>query len=49
MAAGKRLDGEKFDDYRKRLKIEKIIMKNRIKGTLFWDSKKYGTYIKENI
>lgn len=46
MAAGKRLDNEKFDDYRNRLKSEAMIQKIRNKGIIFWNSTKKGTYIK---
>lgn len=46
MASGKRLDGETFDDYRKRLVEEKAATKAKLKGTVAWIGAFQGTYKK---
>lgn len=46
MAAAKRNEGEKFSDYKERLKSLALAEKQIMKGKLFWDSSRRGTYIK---
>ncbi len=40
----KRLNGESFEDYKLRLKEEKLFFKNRSRGVVAWNNK---TYVKE--
>ena len=40
----KRLNGENFEDYKLRLKEEKLFFKNRSRGVVAWNNK---TYVKE--
>ena len=43
----KRLENEEYATYCRRRKAEKEIIDNYIKyGEMFWDSNKYGQYIK---
>ena len=41
---GRRLNGESFPAYRKRLKKEQNLTERKLKGRLIWDSDFYGTY-----
>lgn len=43
-----RLDGESFEDYKLRRKINNISIKYWLRGRMFWDSSKKGTYWKEH-
>lgn len=43
---GQRLEGESFADYKERQKTIKTKQEQNAKGTLFWDSRNRGTYIK---
>jgi len=40
----KRRDGESYEDYRTRRKGEQKALKVYLKGRLYWDSSKRGTY-----
>lgn len=42
-----RLENESYEDYKNRRKVCKMFEKRRLKGFLFWDSSKRGTYTKE--
>ena len=46
MASGKRLDGETFDDYRKRLVNEEAATKLQIRGKVVWTGAFQGAYKK---
>jgi hypothetical protein len=35
----KRLDGESYEDYKKRLKEQALYLKHRLKGVVFWQSR----------
>jgi len=56
MASGKRREGESFEDYRERLRVEARVLKHRLKGTFSWisaivvpDAKKKGKFRKLNV
>lgn len=44
----KRLPGETFAEYRERRKKEREDNKSRLKGKVFWNSSKDGTYKREH-
>jgi len=44
MAAGKRIEGESFKDYRDRLKNEEKQLRKGSRGRMFWPSSQQGTY-----
>ncbi len=48
MASGKRFDGEDFSDYRDRLSKNEKEIKEKLKGTIFWDGER-GIYIKRRV
>ena len=40
----KRREGETREDYKKRLKREKLVLKRYLRGHVFWRSSVLGTY-----
>ena len=42
----KRKDNESFENYKNRRKKANLIIKMMLRGNLFWDSSKKGTYRK---
>ena len=45
--SSKREENESYEDYKERRKRTNEIMRRRLKGFLFWNSSKRGTYKKE--
>ena len=43
----KRSENETFDEYKTRLKKNKIMIKMHMKGDLIWESISMGTYIRK--
>ena len=44
MSDQKRLEGESREDYKKRLKRERLVLKRYLRGHVFWRSGDFGTY-----
>ena len=42
----KRKEEEPFEEYQLKRKLSQFVEKQKLKGRLFWDSKKLGTYEK---
>ena len=45
--SNKRSENESFDEYKTRLKKNKMMIKMHMNGDLIWESKSYGTYIRK--
>jgi len=43
----KRRENESFEHYKKKQKLEKLEFKHFKRGTVVWDSSRYGTYKRE--
>ena len=46
--SNERSKNESFEDYKKRIKENKIKIKMHLKGETFWDSRSMGPYIKKD-
>lgn len=45
----RRKDNESYDDYKKRINHRKWMLRQYLKGRMFWDSSTLGTFIKRRV